>query len=333
MKSNRHLLLSLSLLLILFACDEAPFRTPLQDIATIIGEVPEGYTGTFLLANDSIRAAAQKSGLSTEAFVAEHLVKEGWNMEQKIYSVYTTPNRKHVMFTTLIPFAASKIDSGTYTNGDQTIRWHRILDHALEIRVTDTNQDTTFQSPVWKSGELYFMPESVFSESAGASMVDGYELVSILADRPAEKGRWGLTPGLLKEHSGDHYLILRRDDGFYQVNQYRLTAYGFERSNLREVRTSEEPTDAEMESFLKDLKTFREATPADTLERMIVLDPSGHHLNKLFRSSFAHTDHFMRLNVEEPAYHFPDSFAITLGAFALALLIYIIVKGRRKASS
>ena len=323
----------LSLALLLTACQEAAFRTPLDDLPETVQKVPSGFEGVYLYAEEAEYREYRSSGLEAETYIEHGIGQEpDWLKKHKVYSVHVMPDRHRLVFGNLIPFLRTNIDSGAYRSDDFTIEWERVLDHVLKVRIRrDTDSDVTRIVPVWPSGRLYFTTEYVTYDKEEDPELNGYHLVHRLDSATLESAsEWELEPTLVKVFKGTHYLIQQRDDGFFQIEQYRLTDFGFTRRSVNELSLPQEENGEDITEFMKTLSSLRKLVPADTVGGIVVLDPKAAQLDPLFRSNFARTEYFIRVEPEtHPArWGFPQAWLI--GLAALAVLIWIILRGRRK---
>ena len=290
-----------SVILWMTSCDEAPFRTSLPDIPGVLTEIPEGYSGTFLQCNDSLFQVIEKSGKTAEDFIVSALEEGAVNLENfPVYSVFRLPDSKRIIFSNLIAIPASRIDSGSFKTGD--IRsWSRLLDHLIRLRISgEGNKDTTILLPVWQEGRLFLGLDLSRRNSEEDIYMDGYEIVPKLPDPGLASQDSNLTPGLLKEHSGSHYLILSLDETFFEINQYHLTDWGFTRRVIPQLSTFPDASPEAKQEFLEKLKSIRKISPADTAGNSIVLNPNREHLDPLFNSEWAETTYFMRITPANP---------------------------------
>ena len=281
---------------LLTSCDEAPFRTSLPDIPGVLTEIPEGYAGTFLQCNDSLFQLIEKSGQTAEDFLVSALEKGPENLENfPLYSVYRLPKNNQIIFSNLIAIPASRIDSGSFKSGD--IRsWSRLLDHLIQLRTSsEGNKDTTILLPVWQEGRLFLGLDLSRRTSEEDIYMDGYEIVPKLPDPGLASTDSSLTPGLLKEHNGSHYLILSLDETYFEINQYHLTDWGFTRRVIPQLSTFPDAPSVARQEFLSKLNSIRKISPADTAGNSIVLNPNREHLDPLFNSKWAETTYFMRI--------------------------------------
>ena len=319
-----------SVILWMTSCDEAPFRTSLPDIPGVLTEIPEDYSGTFLQCNDSLFQLIEKSGQTAEDFLVSALEKGPENLENfPLYSVYRLPNNKQIIFSNLFAIPASRIDSGSFKSGD--IRsWSRLLNNLIRLRTSaDGNKDTTILLPVWQEGRLFMGLDQSRRNSEEDIYMDGYEIVQNLPDPGLASTDSSLTPGLLKEHSGSHYLILSLDETFFEINQYHLTEWGFTRRVIPQLSTFPDASPEAKQEFLEKLKSIRKISPADTAGNSIVLNPNREHLDPLFNSEWAETTYFMRIT---PANPWPVSrILIWLMVTVLTIIAAaLLLRGRRQ---
>lgn len=328
------LLFHVSILFWFSACKEAAFRTPLEDIPVIQHQIPEAYEGTFLYADETAYEGFRQSGAAPDEFMAKGLELEpDWLSRHKIYSLHIMPGGNRLVFGNLLPFAEDRIDSGHYEINDFHISWERVLENVLHVRIDGRDQaDTSILMPVWKAGDMYFTVESLSTNGASAEELEGYELSEKLDSLSiSTPTRWDLEPTLLKEHNGSHYLIQLRDDGYFQIEQFHPTESGFTRRTISELRIPEEADQQETMEFSQTLGKLRKVVPADTVGDLVVIDPKSKDLDKLFQSSFAKTEYFIRIYPERASGQLVYRLALMFGSVALAALIYVIIRGRRKS--
>lgn len=314
--------------LLISSCDEASFRTSLPDIPGVLTEMPDGYAGTFWQCNDSLFQVIEKSGKTAEEFLVSALENNPATSEDyPVYSVFRHPDHKRVIFSNLLVIPASRIDSGSFKSG-YIKSWTRVLDNLIQIQTTGrTNNDTTILMPVWQDGRLYMGLDLSRRNSEEDLSMEGYEIVAKLPDPEHAAQDNSLTPALLKEHNGSHYLILSLEDSLFEINQYHLTDKGFTRRVIPYISSYPEATSDEQREFLNKLERIRKITPADTAGNSIVLNPNRKHLDPLFNSEFAETSYFMRITPASPWL----TARILIWALSTALVVAIaafLLKGR-----